>query len=149
MKKKEYSIKITNDNLKETLDSMIVHHNKDAIVKLFNGMLSTSHRGVDYFIRFALGEPFPTLPEVNSIGLVKIDYLTWNAEERTILKESEFNQNDSMEVIVEQFVGLHDYSQLKVGYPYIELGKPIRKTTTIELAQFNLISFEVNERAEL
>jgi len=141
---KEYNVKVTNDTLKKTVESIIVHPNKDAIVRLFIGMLSTSHRGVDHFVKFSLGESFPDIPEINSVGLVKIDHLCWSGDEREVLKTSEFNQNGFIEVTVQEFIGLHDYSQLRVSFPYIENSKIIRKSTTIELTQFTLDKFDID-----
>jgi hypothetical protein len=143
--KKEYNIKITNDNLKNTLNGIIDHPNKDAIIRLFIGMLANSHQAVDYFIKFTLNEPFPNIPEINSIGLVPIDKLIWNSEEREVLRESIFNENDCVKVTIQEFLGLHDYTQLRVSYPYIENSVNITKTTTIKLDSFILDTFELSK----
>ena len=137
------TVNITNDILRKTLAGMIKHDNKDAIVKLIHDMLATSSQGADYFIRFALCEEYPVVPQVNDTGLVLIKYLVWSSEDQEMLRNSCFNQNDHLEVVVKSFNGLHDYTQLSVEYPtYDSNGKLTTDTASIKVEQFISSEFD-------
>ena len=137
------TVNITNDILMKTLDGMVIHNNKDAITKLIHDMLATSSQGADYFIRFALGEEYPVVPNINDTGLVLITNLVWSAEDKEMLRKSCFNQNDHIEVVVKSFNGLHDYSQLTVEYPmYDANGKLCTDRASIKVEYFTPSEFD-------
>jgi len=139
--KNTHSISITNNLLKTTLESLIKHNNKNAIVELLANMLTTSPNGIDYFIRFSLGEPYPNLPEINTSGLVAINDLVWASDDREILRNSVFNKNDCIEVVVLELNGLHEYSPLKISFPFVENDETSIRTANISLDRFIVDDF--------
>lgn len=131
------NVEITNDLLEKTLNNIIVHENKEAIVKLLLPLLSSSSLGVSYFIKFVLGAEYPKLPKIHDSGLVSIDKLSWLDRERQLIRDSEYNENDHVQVSITKINGLHQHAALEVLYPYSdENGLVSMKSTHIGIDAF-------------
>jgi len=132
---KDINIKVDQSIIKTNLISMISHPNKEAIVNLITGMLEESSQASTLFVEYLLGKSEVIIPTVGTVGKFNISKV-WISD-KALLENSEYNLNGYVTCVVVEELGLHNYNQIKVQFPTVDItGKKTTTFTGLELKQF-------------
>lgn len=131
----EINIKVDQSIIKTNLTNMITQPNKQAIVNLIAGMLEENAQASKLFVEYLLGKSEVILPAIGVVGKFNVNTV-W-VSDRELLQNSEYNLNGYVTCIIIQHLGLHNYSQIKVEYPTVDING-VNKTasTGLEISQF-------------
>lgn len=103
------------------LDNVLKAHIKDSNMrKIILDIVSNSHQGVEWIFKIHLGKAYPNVPKNGTCGYVHVDKISSWSGNPLRYKDSEFNQHGFIPVVVESFLGLHDYYPLKVKAPELK-----------------------------
>jgi len=133
----DINIKVDQSIIKTNLTNMIVHPNEKAIVNLIAGMLEENASASTLFVEYLLGKSEVILPIVGTVGKFNISKV-WISD-KSLLENSEYNLNGYVTCIVTECLNLHNYNQLKVEFPTVDVNnKKITASTGLELKQFHI-----------
>lgn len=118
--KKTYgNIYITNDLLDGALTKVMTAHDNWGIKMLLHGMLQESHKGAEWFMRFAMGEKIPIVPSPGTEVYVSINRLAYSVDEKAY-EVSPYNENGFVKCVVVGFRGFHNYGPILVEVPKLD-----------------------------
>lgn len=93
------------------------HVKNEDIARLLCDTLGSSHSGTEWLFKIHLGAKYPEVPAIGAHGYISIEnYKGWSGD-KDKYKDSMFNQQGYIPVIVKSFQGLHNYYPLRVLAP--------------------------------
>ena len=122
MEKTIGALSITNSDLEIMLEELIVQkgpHNCLGIKLLLEGLIKESPNACTWLTAFMIGRRIPNIPDVGSIGYLKLDSLRYNGYYQAY-KDSVYNRQGYIPCTVEKFNGLHNYNPIKVILPILD-----------------------------
>lgn len=129
------NIKVDKSIIKNSLNEMISHSNKKAIVNLIAAMLEESANGSKVFIEYLLNKEELTLPSIGSVGKFEIN--AHYVSNRDLLLQSSHNLNGFVTCVVTEHLGLHSYAPIRVEFPSVNsMGASIKDTTSLDPESF-------------
>lgn len=113
------SVYITNDLLDGALMKVLNANDNWGIKMLLHGMLQESHKGAEWFMRFAMGERVPTIPSPGTEVYVSLDRLAYSIDHKAY-EASPYNENGYIKCVVVGFRGFHNYGPIVVELPKLD-----------------------------
>lgn len=122
------NVYITNDMLDNALMKILQAHDNWGVKMLLHGMLQESHKGAEWFMRFAMGEKVPTIPSPGTEVYVSIDRLAYSVDHKAY-EVSPYNENGFIKCVVVGFRGFHNYGPIVVEVPKLDPSDQKEKLT--------------------
>ena len=122
MEKTIGSLSITNSDLQIMLEELIVQkgpHNCLGIKLLLLGLIKENPNACTWLTAFMIGRRIPNIPDVGSIGYLKVESLKYNSYYQEY-EGSVYNRQGYIPCTVQNFSGLHNYNPIKVILPTLD-----------------------------
>jgi hypothetical protein len=117
------ALPITNSDLQMMLGELIVQegpYNRMGIKLLLEGIIKENPNACTWLTAFMIGRRIPNIPDVGSIGYLKLESLKYNSHYQEY-EGSVYNRQGYIPCTVENFSGLHNYNPIKVILPTLDL----------------------------
>jgi hypothetical protein len=142
------SVYITNDLLDGALIKVITAHDNWGIKMLLHGMLQESHKGAEWFMRFAMGEKIPVVPSPGTEVYVSLDRLGYGIDEKAY-EESPYNENGYIKCVITGFRGFHNYGPIVVELPKLDPSdKSEKQQVRIDFKDFTYADKDLYDQEE-
>lgn len=112
------NVYITNDMLNTALEKICGDGN-NGVKMLLHGMLQESHKGAEWFMKFAMGEKIPNIPSQGTEIYVSLDRLGYSIDHKAY-EVSPYNENGFVKCVVVGFRGFHNYGPIVVEVPKLD-----------------------------
>ena len=148
--KKTYgNVYITNDMLDTALTKIFTAHDNWGIKMLLHGMLQESHKGAEWFMRFAMGEHVPTIPSPGTEVYVSLNRLAYTVDEKEY-EMSPYNENGFVKCVVVGFRGFHNYGPVVVDLPKLDPSdKSEKQQLRIDFNEFTYADKDLYDQMEI
>jgi hypothetical protein len=135
------SVQFEDSDLHRILSDMIVHPNKEEYLKLLVPMLCESHKASDWFFRLHMGKTLPKVLPKGTLCYIKVKHLGYSASKDEIRKSNLCNDQDQVVCKVEDYRGIHSYSNYTISFTDFDTsGNQFEATCTV--AEDELIEIE-------
>jgi hypothetical protein len=143
------NVSITNDLLDGALMKVLNSHDNWGVKMLLHGMLQESHKGAEWFIRFAMGEKIPIVPGPGTEVYVSIDRLGYSLDHKAY-EASPYNENGFVKCVVVGFRGFHNYGPIVVEVPKLDPSdKKDKLTVRIDFSEFTYADKDLYDQEEM
>lgn len=143
------NIYITNDLLDGALMKVLNSHDNWGVKMLLHGMLQESHKGAEWFMRFAMGEKIPNIPSPGTEVYVSIDRLGYSVDHKAY-EASPYNENGFVKCVVVGFRGFHNYGPIVVEVPKLDPSdKKEKLTVRIDFSEFTYADKDLYDQEEM
>ena len=143
------NISITNDLLDGALMKVLNSHDNWGVKMLLHGMLQESHKGAEWFMRFAMGEMIPVIPSPGTEVYVSIDRLGYSIDHKAY-EASPYNENGFVKCVVVGFRGFHNYGPIAVEVPKLDPSdKKEKLTVRIDFSEFTYADKDLYDQEKM
>ena len=125
------NLSITNTDLQRILEGIIDQdgvHNDRGIKLLLTGMLKENPNACQWLTAFMLGRDIPYVPEVGSVGYIKLETIQYYSWHRSY-ESSVYNKQGYIPCTVDAFKGLHAYSPISITLPSLDGSETVLQTS--------------------
>jgi hypothetical protein len=129
-----HSVMLDDEAFDRSLESLINHPNRAALMRLFKELLISSN-AKDYYVSFLLGAPYPEIPKAGDLVYVNVNEIWMDGSDRNLITASPLCQNGFLQCEMFAFQGLTAYNTCSVTY---SLDGVITKTLHCKLANISL-----------
>lgn len=141
------NIYITNEMLDKALRRILGEsHYNEGVKMVLHGLLQESHKGAEWFMKFAMGADIPNVPMKGSEVYVSLNRLSYTVDEK-LYENSPYNENGFIKCVVTGFSGFHTYSPIKVELPNLDpSNKSDKKIVSIDFNEWKYADDDFYDR---
>jgi hypothetical protein len=126
------SVQFEDSDLHRILSDMIVHPNKEEYLKLLVPILCESHKASDWFFRLHMGKTLPKVLTKGTLCYIGVKHLGYSASKDEIRKSDFCNDQDQVVCKIEDYRGIHSYSNYTISFTDFDpAGNPVKATCTV------------------